>query len=151
MNLRKIIIITISAVCTFILFCIAILFFLYHFVTATWNYQEKTYYSDKDNFITEEAIVDSISYSEEYGNIWFVLSEIDEAYEDNQFVVRGENAIVLLERELFNKVNTGSKITYTSAPKYLGDGYSMPIVAITVDGEELLGFDEGYENLMESY
>ena len=35
--------------------------------------------------------------------------------------------------------------------KYFGDGYSMPIVSISVNGEVLLSFDEGFENLMKLY
>lgn len=36
-----------------------------------------------------------------------------------------------------------------TAPRYFGDGYVMPIVAISVDGEQLLDYEEGYANFME--
>ena len=40
-------------------------------------------------------------------------------------------------------------VSFMTAPRYFGDGYIMPIVEISVDGEELLSFEEGYENLLE--
>ena len=36
-----------------------------------------------------------------------------------------------------------------TAPKCFGDGYVMPIVAVSVDGEVLLEFEEGFENFLE--
>ena len=57
----------------------------------------------------------------------------------------------MLERGVLEKIETGSEITYTSATRYFGNGYYMPMVALSVDGEELLSFDEGYKNLMKLY
>ena len=58
---------------------------------------------------------------------------------------------MVLRNGILDKLETGDEITFVAAPEYFGDGYVVPIVAITVDGEELLSFDEGYENLMETY
>ena len=79
------------------------------------------------------------------------MSDIDERYQSSEFVVRGESVDILLERDVFEKIGPGNRITYTSAPEYFGDGYSMPIVSISVNGEVLLSFDEGFENLMKLY
>ena len=46
------------------------------------------------------------------------------------------------------KVQLGTTVSFMTAPRYFGDGYIMPIVEISVDGEELLSFEEGYENLL---
>ncbi len=47
------------------------------------------------------------------------------------------------------KLKIGNSIEFVTAPKYFGDGYVMPIVAISVDGEALLSFDEGFENFQD--
>ena len=123
----------------------------YFIISSIYNYQEKTYYLDKDNYITEDAIVDNLIYDKEGNCLVFWLSEIDEAYESSDFIIKGRNLSVVLEKGVVEKIDVGSKITYTSAPGYFGNGYFMPIVAISVAGEELLSFDEGYENLIKSY
>lgn len=113
--------------------------------------REKIYYSDKSNYITEEAVVEEMVYNEESENIKIFLSDIDERYQSSEFVVHGESVDILLERDVFEKIEPGNRITYTSAPEYFGDGYSMPIVSVSVNGEVLLSFDEGFENLMKLY
>ena len=45
----------------------------------------------------------------------------------------------------------GTRVTFVSAPRYFGDGYDVPIVALSIDGKELLSFEEGHKNLMDSY
>lgn len=45
----------------------------------------------------------------------------------------------------------GEKVTFITAPRYFGDGYTMPIVAIKTEEKELLKFEDGYKNLIESY
>ena len=47
------------------------------------------------------------------------------------------------------EIQLGTTVSFMTAPRYFGDGYIMPIVEISVDGEELLSFEEGYENLLE--
>ena len=110
---------------------------------------EKRYYFDKNNYITEDAVVENIIYEEDY--LLFVLSGINEAYQGSVFIIEGESLDVLLERGILEKIETGSEITYTSATRYFGNGYYMPMVALSVDGEELLSFDEGYKNLLKQY
>lgn len=112
---------------------------------------EKRYYFDKNNYITEDAVVDNIVYDKKCNELVFWLSEINEAYQGSVFKIKGESVDPLLERGILEKIEIGSEITYTSALEYFGNGYSMPIVALSVDGEELLSFDEGYKNLLKQY
>ena len=56
---------------------------------------------------------------------------------------------IVLQRGILQKVQLGTTVSFMTAPHYFGDGYIMPIVEISVDGEELLSFEEGYENLLE--
>lgn len=58
---------------------------------------------------------------------------------------------ILLKNGLLDKISVGKEIKYISAPRYFGDGYDFPIVALTIGDEELLSFDEGYKNLMDTY
>lgn len=151
MSIRKILIFIIGALASILSACITIIYLAFSSVKFLDDCKERGYYSNKENFITEKAIVDSIIYNEEYERISFSLSEIDDLYQGSGFIIRGDSVTVLLERGIMEKVIIGSEITYTSAPGYFGNGYRMPIVAISVDGEELLSFDEGYENLMALY
>lgn len=113
--------------------------------------REKKYYSDDNNYLTEEAVVDNIIFDKEKNIIYFWLSEIDEEYQDSTFKIEGESVNILLKNNIFEKIKVGNEITYTSAPRYFGDGYCMPIVAISINGEELLDFEEGLENLINLY
>lgn len=112
---------------------------------------EKAYYSDRNNFITEEAIVDNIIYNEEYNYIVLWLSEIDPAYQSPNFKIRSENVTEVIANGIFEKINIGDEITFTSAPRYFGDGYFMPIVGLSIGEVEILNTETGYQNLMDSY
>jgi len=113
--------------------------------------QEKKYYSEIDNFITDEAVVTNIIYNEKNNSVILWLSDIDKAYQDSTFKVNSANTDILFENGFFDNVKKGDKITYISAPGYFGDGYIMPIVALNKDNESFLTFSAGYENLMSQY
>ena len=112
---------------------------------------EKKYYADINNFITDEAVVDNVIYNEEEGYIVLWLSEIDEAYQCSDFIIEGNNVDLVLENGILDKIEIGDAITYTSAPRIFGNGDFMPIIEISVYGEELLNVDDGYKNLMDLY
>ena len=42
-------------------------------------------------------------------------------------------------------------MNFVSAPEYFGDGYVMPIVSLSIGDTCYLEFDEGLNNLLESY
>ncbi len=112
---------------------------------------EKKYYADINNFITDEAVVDNVIYNEEEGYIVLWLSEIDEAYQCSDFIIEGNNAALVLQNGILDKIKIGDVITYTSAPRIFGNGDFMPIIEISVSEEELLNVDDGYRNLMDLY
>ena len=113
--------------------------------------KEKEYYADVSNYITEEAVVDNIIYNKERGYIVFWLSEINSAYQTSDFMIQGESLSIVIENGVFDKIRNGDKIKYTSAPAYFGNGYFMPIVELSIEGEIILSFEEGYENLLDLY
>lgn len=124
--------------------------FVFH-LNGCYQAKEKAYYSDKNNYICGDAVVDNIIFDEENHRLYFWLSEIDDAYQDCTFKVEGKSVDVLIGSSLLEKIDIGSKITFISAPRYFGDGYCMPIVALSYNGDELLSFNVGYENLLELY
>ena len=112
--------------------------------------REIEYYLDTSNYITEEAVVEDIIY-EEHEYILFALSQIDDSYQTTHFIIEGDSVETVIKNGIFDKVKIGDEITYTSAPRFFGNGYDMPIVALCVGADEILGFEEGYENLLRNY
>ena len=58
------------------------------------------------------------------------------------------HVIHLKKSSIILKLKTDEQITFITAPKYFGDGYVMPMVAISIGEENLLEFEDGYENLL---
>lgn len=112
---------------------------------------EKEYYMEVNNYITEEAIVYAIDYHENLGYISFGLTGISTEYQGNNFIIRGKSFDKVIENDILGKIKTNDIIEFTSAPAYFGNGYVMPIVQLSIDGETLLSFEEGYANLLELY
>lgn len=115
------------------------------------SYRKKAYYSDRNNYITEEATVENIIYNEERNHVVLWLSDIDPQYQAKEFIFKGENAATVLENGILSKVKIGDTITFTSAPRFFGDGYFMPIVELYIGEEAILEFEIGYQNLLDSY
>lgn len=130
---------------------IALILVVMFSLNGCYKMREKKYYTDTNNYITEEAIVDNIIYNEERGHIVFWLSEIDDSYQCSEFIIEGEILPILLENKILDKIKIGDKIIYTSAPRYFGNGDFMPIIQLWVNGEEILNFEDGYENLLNLY
>ena len=132
--------------------CVFICFVVILSLSGCSRLREKKYYADTSNYITGEAIVNNIILYEDGGEqIIFWLGEIDDSYQCSDFIVEGENVSLLFERGIMDKVKIGDRITFTSAPRYFGNGDFMPIVALSINGEELLSFEEGYSGLIDLY
>ena len=132
-----------------ILFSVISLLLLLSMVSCVLNYSDTIrYYRDKDNYITATNTVDFINYTD-YGWLYISFDEKPEGVRDDCFFIAGKNLDIMLERGIREKLQMGSEVTITYAPKIFGDGYVVPIAAIAVDGEELLSFEEGYPNLIE--
>ena len=112
---------------------------------------EKEYYMDINNYITEEAVVDTITYDKKLEYIGIRLSDISDAYQGERFIIEGENLDIVLSNGILEKIEPNSVIEFTSAPAFFGNGYLMPIVQLSINGETLLSFEEGYANLLERY
>lgn len=120
-------------------------------VSGCYASREKAYYSNKANFITEEATVENIIYIQESNKIVLWLTDIDPSYQAKEFMISGNNASEAIENEIMSKVKIGDTIIFTSAPHYFGNGYFMPIIGISIENTEILNMETGYQNLMNSY
>ncbi len=107
------------------------------------------YYSDSSNFITATGKVTHIGWSSDQSYVYIAFDDIPEEYSDTNFVIEGENLRIVLENGFAEKVKLGSEVIYISAPRYFWDGYSMPIVELSVDGAILLTFEQGKTNLLD--
>ena len=110
--------------------------------------KQQEYYSDKDNYIESTGEISFINCVDEEESIYLGFTELSENFEDTCFKIVADNYFIVKENGLLEKIEEGTVVKFMTAPKYFGDGYVMPIVAISVDGEEFLTFDEGYENLL---
>lgn len=104
------------------------------------------YYSQRDNYITATGTVIHIKYNEDNSSLYLAFSELDPKFDDINFKIVGANLPIVQENGIDEKIELGDQVEFISAPKYFGDGYVMPIVAISVDGETLLDFEEGFSN-----
>ena len=107
------------------------------------------YYSQKENYISVTGTVSSIKYSEDATALYIDFYELSPVLDDTCFKIVGENLEIVKANRIDDKLKIGEQITFITAPKYFGDGYVMPIVAISISGENLLGFEEGYKNLLD--
>lgn len=105
------------------------------------------YYSQESNYIEARGNVIHIAYDDSKETLYLGFSELEPGFDDDCFKIVGENLSLVQERGIDEKIHMGSVVEFITAPKYFGDGYVMPIVEITVDGETLLSFSEGFENL----
>ena len=130
--------------------CILLIGLLYH-AFPSYERRQKEYYADMGNFITGEATVKNIIYSEEDNKIVLWLYDTDPSYQTPNFVIKGNNTTVALENGILDKVKIGDTITVTSAPRFFYDGYMMPIIGLSIGDTEILNIETGHRNLMDMY
>lgn len=106
------------------------------------------YYSLKANYVDAVGTVESISYNEDYASIYFNFTDIAPSFDNTCFKIVGQNVKIVLEKDIYAKIQIGDQVQFVTAPRHFGDGYIMPIVSISVEGEELLTFEDGYRNLL---
>ncbi len=112
-------------------------------------HRERKYYSQKENYISVTGTISSIKYNDDATALYLDFSELTPTLDDTCFKIIGDNLQIVQSNKIDTKLEIGTQISFITAPRYFGDGYVMPIVAISVDGESLLDFEEGYENLID--
>ncbi len=73
---------------------------------------------------------------------------MNQQFTDNCFKTVGDNLLISQQNGIDEKIKLGDEVTFISAPRYFGDGYVMPIVAVSIGGECILEFNEGVVNLL---
>ena len=111
--------------------------------------RKNEYYSQKENYISVTGTVSSIKYNEESTALYIDFSELSPTLDDTCFKIVGKNLETVKSNRIDDKIKIGEQLTFITAPMYFGDGYVMPIVAVSINGEVLLDFEEGYENLLD--
>ena len=108
----------------------------------------KEYYKEKDNFVTATGTIIHIAYSKDNTELYLGFSDLTPTFDDINFKIVGDNLSIVQKNNIDEKIKIGDKIEFITAPRYFGDGYVMPMVAVSVNGEELLEFEEGYANFL---
>ena len=107
------------------------------------------YYSQKENYISVTGTVSHLKYNEDTTALYSDFSELSPGLDDTCFKIVGENLKIVKANKIDDKLKGGERVTFITAPKYFGDGYVMPIVAMSISGEKLLEFEDGYKNLID--
>lgn len=118
-------------------------------LTSCYKNREYDYYSDKENFISVTAEIYNISFYDE--NTYLGFLNLPSEFSDDHFKICAENWEIIKQNGGEDVIEIGAEITFITAPRYFGDGYVMPIVAVSIGEEILLDFDVGYENFMKKY
>ena len=109
----------------------------------------REYYEEKENYITATGTITHIQYSGSESALYLGFSkDLDPSCDGTDFKIVGKNLSVIQKNPNYGTLEIGTEIQFVTAPKYWGDGYVMPIVAMTVNGEEWLSFDEGHNNFL---
>ena len=125
--------------------CILVLVFLF---VACDKPRMRAYYSEKESYITVTGTLVHISNTEEA--LYLGFSDISEGFSYTEtFKIVGENLTVVKQNGIDEKLEIGKTMEFVTAPGCWGDGYVYPMVEISVDGETLLDFEEGFENFLE--
>ena len=135
-------------ICTTIV-CILVIVFLF---SSCEKKRMLDYYFQEDNYITVSGTLTHIKYSDDSTILYLGFSNITEGFvssADFEFV--GENLNIVRQNGIDEKLEKGKIIEFVTAPGCWGDGYIYPIVEITIDGETLLEFEEGFPNFLEYF
>lgn len=110
--------------------------------------QKLDYYSQRENYINATGTISKIAYNENSTAIYIDFSELTPDFDDTCFKIVGDNLRIVQDNGIDEKMKIGDRVDFVAAPKYFGDGYVMPIVSISVYGDSLLEFEDGFTNLL---
>ena len=133
-----------------VILCVNLIAFLWN---GLYEIQEGPYYKKLENYVTASVLVDSVSYDEESGILYLQLIEQEEIGLESEwnYHFNRANIEIVVENGILNKLQPGDTVTITVAPRVFGDGYSIPLAAITVGDEEVLPFNIGWDNLKKDH
>lgn len=107
------------------------------------------YYSQRENYVRATGTITHIKYNDDHTGLYLAFSNLSREFDDTSFKIVGSNLQIAQSNGIDSKLELGGEVSFMTAPKYFGDGYVMPIVAISINGESLLDFEDGYDNWLE--
>ena len=131
-----------------IIIILGVLLLLNSCVDGFYNLKERRYFSEMSNYVNVSGIVDRLYYHEDKKILTVSCTDLSHRFSERYFRICGENYEIVMRNGIQSKLKEGERIEFVSADWYFYDDYRMPIVQLTVNGEELLGFEEGQTNWM---
>jgi hypothetical protein len=107
------------------------------------------YYSDADSFRSGSGVVTYICRVEEDEKIVLAFSDIEQSFHDNCFDIEGENYHIVMENGILEKLSLGDSVQFVGSPRVFGDGYVLPLIGLSVEGQVLLDPAVGYSNFLD--
>ncbi|MBQ7345006.1 MAG: hypothetical protein IJW45_02960 [Oscillospiraceae bacterium] len=108
-----------------------------------------SYYSEPSNYVAATGTVIHIAYAEDFESLYLGISDTSYRFDDVNFVIEGKNLEIVREAGIDDVLKIGDTVTFSVAPKYWGDGYCIPLVAISTGDDVFLRIEEGVPNLLE--
>ena len=113
---------------------------------TSYKQREIAYYADQNNYVTASGTVTHMQYTDNGETLFLGFEDLSFSFYDTSFRIVGENLVIARQNGIDEKLALGDRVELISAPRIFGDGYAVPIVGLTVDGETLLTFEQGYDN-----
>lgn len=123
---------------------------LLNYLFPTYKQREKEYYSSRENYTMVTGTVSNVIYSNN-GQVFVYICDKSVDFTDTGFILDGDNARIAKENGIQTKLQTGTVVEFVCAPRYFGDGYKIPMVALCIEGESILDFETGFYNLNAEY
>lgn len=130
---------------------IGLIFVIFNGVEMIWKFREYSYYKDRSNFIEVTSDINHVVWTHSEKRLNLAFSNLPDGFSDENFCIKGDNYVIVADNDGEECLELGDTITFVTAPRYFGDGYTMPIIAIRIKDKTLLEFEDGYKNLIESY
>ena len=123
-------------------------------ILCRWTLVYKEYYviSNKENYVCIEAeVFEEWEYSYDERYIFFSVKNSSEKLDDSYVKIVKESVDKINFSTGEIDIKPGDKIVFYTVLKYFYDGYEYPVVGLKVNDIELIGFDQGYEDLIRDY
>lgn len=114
---------------------------------ANTNKEKINYYSNEQNYIKITGTIDHVVFDDEQNALYLGFSSLSQKTDDDCFKVVGDAYYIVVANKEY--IQIGATATFVTAPKYYGDGYVMPIVSLSVDGRNVLEYEDGFSSLLD--
>ena len=107
------------------------------------------YYHTEGCFLSSTGVVTYIYHDEIDEEIYLSLSDIDPRFHYRGFRIVGKNYKIVMENGLLDNLSVGDSVEFVGSPRVFWDGYVLPMIEISVNGEQFLEAEQGYGNFIE--